>query len=293
MKFEIIEEGRLDQVLSHLMEMSRSKVQKLIKEGAVLVNGMPKGASYKVVRDDLITITELPPEEGSLVAQDIPLDIVFEDEHMIILNKPSGLVVHPAAGHNDGTLVNALLYHYQLSKQEGLRPGIVHRLDKDTSGLMMVAKDDETHEALTEMLKRKEVKRTYIALVEGVIPHETGTIDAPIGRDPANRLRMKVTSVNAKEAKTHFKVLQRFKEATLIECRLETGRTHQIRVHLAYIDHPVVNDPIYGLHKKTTSFGQMLHSKRIELIEPITNQKLVFECDPPVEFNEILKSCEK
>ena len=220
----------------------------------------------------------------------IPLDIVFEDENLLIINKQSGLVVHPAPGHMNDTLVNALLVDYPLT-DDLLRPGIVHRLDKDTSGLMLVAKNEETKEALSLMLKKKEVKRTYLALVEGVIKPARGTIDAPIGRDPKDRLKMKVIA-GGKEAVTHFKVLKRYQNKTLIECQLDTGRTHQIRVHLAYINHPVVNDPVYGHSKKTTNFGQMLHSYKIELVEPLTKEHLEFTKEPPKEFQDELASLE-
>ena len=209
---------------------------------------------------------------------------------MLIINKQSGLVVHPAPGHMNDTLVNALLVDYPLT-DDLLRPGIVHRLDKDTSGLMLVAKNEETKEALSLMLKKKEVKRTYLALVEGVIKPARGTIDAPIGRDPKDRLKMKVIA-GGKEAVTHFKVLKRYQNKTLIECQLDTGRTHQIRVHLAYINHPVVNDPVYGHSKKTTDFGQMLHSYKIELVEPLTKEYLEFTKEPPKEFQDELASLE-
>ena len=199
------------------------------------------------------------------------------------------MVVHPAAGNYSGTLVNALLYRFDLKGgSEKYRPGIVHRIDKDTSGLMVVAKDEKTHELLSEMIKNKEVERKYIAIVEGVIPHETGTIDAPIGRDINNRQKMAVTSVNGKDSITHFRVLERFSKYTLIECTLETGRTHQIRVHMAYIGYPIVNDPVYGRSKNTTEYGQYLHSKSIRFIHPITKKEIYFETDMPFEFKEFL-----
>ena len=290
MKLEINDEtGRIDVVLSNMLEESRSKIQRKIKDGKVLVNNKEISCNYQVAKGDII---ELFKEEvtSNLEKKEIPLDIVFEDENLLIINKQSGLVVHPAPGHINDTLVNALLVDYPLT-DDLLRPGIVHRLDKDTSGLMLVAKNEETKEALSLMLKKKEVKRTYLALVEGVIKPARGTIDAPIGRDPKDRLKMKVIA-GGKEAVTHFKVLKRYQNKTLIECQLDTGRTHQIRVHLAYINHPVVNDPVYGHSKKTTSFGQMLHSYKIELVEPLTKEHLEFTKEPPKEFQDELASLE-
>lgn len=290
MKLEINDEtGRIDVVLSNMLEESRSKVQRKIKDGKVLVNNKEISCNYQVAKGDIIEVLK---EEvtSKLEKNEIPLDIVFEDENLLIINKQSGLVVHPAPGHMNDTLVNALLVDYPLT-DDLLRPGIVHRLDKDTSGLMLVAKNEETKEALSLMLKKKEVKRTYLALVEGVIKPARGTIDAPIGRDPKDRLKMKVIA-GGKEAVTHFKVLKRYQNKTLIECQLDTGRTHQIRVHLAYINHPVVNDPVYGHSKKTTSFGQMLHSYKIELVEPLTKEHLEFTKEPPKEFQDELASLE-
>lgn len=290
MKLEINDEtGRIDVVLSNMLEESRSKIQRKIKDGKVLVNNKEISCNYQVAKGDIIEVLK---EEvtSNLEKKEIPLDIVFEDENLLIINKQSGLVVHPAPGHMNDTLVNALLVDYPLT-DDLLRPGIVHRLDKDTSGLMLVAKNEETKEALSLMLKKKEIKRTYLALVEGVIKPARGTIDAPIGRDPKDRLKMKVIA-GGKEAVTHFKVLKRYQNKTLIECQLDTGRTHQIRVHLAYINHPVVNDPVYGHSKKTTSFGQMLHSYKIELVEPLTKEHLEFTKEPPKEFQDELASLE-
>lgn len=290
MKLEINDEtGRIDVVLSNMLEESRSKIQRKIKDGKVLVNNKEISCNYQVAKGDIIEVLK---EEvtSNLEKKEIPLDIVFEDENLLIINKQSGLVVHPAPGHMNDTLVNALLVDYPLT-DDLLRPGIVHRLDKDTSGLMLVAKNEQTKEALSLMLKKKEVKRTYLALVEGVIKPARGTIDAPIGRDPKDRLKMKVIA-GGKKAVTHFKVLKRYQNKTLIECQLDTGRTHQIRVHLAYINHPVVNDPVYGHSKKTTSFGQMLHSYKIELVEPLTKEHLEFTKEPPKEFQDELASLE-
>ncbi len=282
---------RLDQYLKEELDISRSKVQKLIKEEKIKVNGKVVNSSYKVKMDDLIEVHDELNFEINIEKEDIPLDIVYEDEYLLIINKKSGMVVHPAPGNYSGTLVNALLGKFSLSN-DAIRPGIVHRIDKDTSGLLVVAKDDKTHFLLSEMIKKKEVERLYLAIVDGVIKNETGTIDAPIGRDPNNRQKMLVTDVNSKDAITHFRVLKRFKNNTLIECKLETGRTHQIRVHMQYIGFPISNDPVYNKSKKTTSFGQMLHSKSIRFVHPITKKELYFECDVPKEFKDFLKSLE-
>ena len=282
---------RLDQYLKEELDISRSKVQKLIKEEKIKVNGKVVNSSYKVKKDDLIEVHDELDFEINVEKEDIPLDIVYEDEYLLIINKKSGMVVHPAPGNYSGTLVNALLGKFSLSN-DAIRPGIVHRIDKDTSGLLVVAKDDKTHFLLSEMIKKKEVERLYLAIVDGVIKNETGTIDAPLGRDPNNRQKMLVTDVNSKDAITHFRVLKRFKNNTLIECKLETGRTHQIRVHMQYIGFPISNDPVYNKSKKTTSFGQMLHSKSIRFVHPITKKELYFECDVPKEFKDFLKSLE-
>lgn len=280
---------RLDQFLAKKMDVSRSKIQKLISEGKVLVDGKTVSASFLVDYENDIEVNDELNYEITVEKENIPLDIVYEDDYLLIVNKKSGMVVHPAAGNYSGTLVNALLYRFDLKGgSEKYRPGIVHRIDKDTSGLMVVAKDEKTHELLSEMIKNKEVERKYIAIVEGVIPHETGTIDAPIGRDINNRQKMAVTSVNGKDSITHFRVLERFSKYTLIECTLETGRTHQIRVHMAYIGYPIVNDPVYGRSKSTTEYGQYLHSKSIRFIHPITKKEIYFETDMPLEFKEFL-----
>ena len=282
---------RIDQFLTKKLDISRSKVQKLIKEEKVLVNEIKTNANYIVKENDEIKVLDDLDYSIDIEPEDIPLDIVYEDEYLLIVNKESGMVVHPAAGNYSHTLVNALLFKYNINTGDSIRPGIVHRIDKDTSGLMVVAKDEKTHELLSEMIKEKKVERIYLALVEGIIMHETGDIDAPIGRDTINRQKMAVTAVNSKEALTHFRVLKRYKKAnkTLIECKLDTGRTHQIRVHMEYIGHPVYNDPVYGRNKKTTSFGQFLHSKSIKFIHPITNKEIYFESDLPKEFKDYLE----
>lgn len=281
-------EVRIDSYLAEELSLSRSKVQKLIKEGLVTVNGKKVSSSYSVKLDDTILIDDDLDYSISVEPQNILLDIVYEDNDLLVVNKTSGMVVHPAPGHYKDTLVNALLYRFQLSSGEKYRPGIVHRLDKDTSGLMLVAKNDFTHEALSRMIANKEVERHYLAIVDGVIKHDTGTIDAPIGRDSNNRQKMAVTDVHGKEAITHFRVLETFHNHTLVECILETGRTHQIRVHMAYIGFPVSNDPLYG-RGKSTEFGQMLHSKSIKFMHPRTGKELFFEVEPPKEFLEKLE----
>lgn len=290
-KVEENEKIRIDKYLSEKLELSRSKIQKLIDNKKVIVNNKFVSANYKIKMGDLIEVNDDLNYEINIEKENIPLDIVYEDDYLLIVNKESGMVTHPAPGHYTKTLVNALLYKFDISSTTDIRPGIVHRLDKDTSGLMVVAKNEKTHEKLSEMIKNKEVKRHYIALVEGVIQHETGTIDAPIGRDQYDRQKMAVTDINGKDSITHFKVLKRYKNKTLVECILETGRTHQIRVHMKYINHPVVNDPIYN-KKKSDDFGQMLHSKSIEFIHPITKKEIYFEVEPPKEFMEKLKQLE-
>ena len=284
---------RIDKYLMMNTNYSRSKIQKMILDGAILVNGHSVKSSYCLNVSDVIDILDTYQEEIDVVAENIPLDIVYEDEYLLVVNKPSGMVVHPANGNYSGTLVNALMHHCNLhlsSVNGSIRPGIVHRIDKDTSGLLLVAKNDEIHYSLAKQISEKSVVRKYVALVHGVILEDTATIDAPIGRDVKNRKKMAVTSSNAKDAVTHLKVLERYADSTLIECQLETGRTHQIRVHMSYIGHPVVNDPVYGYKKMdSSSFGQMLHAKTIGFVHPITNQYMEFSVDVPKEFLDILK----
>lgn len=290
MKIEVLENNiRLDNYLIDKLDSSRSKIQKLIKNNSILVNGKNTKSSYLVKTGDIITITDVKEESSNIEPEDIKLDIVYEDEYLLVVNKPSGMVVHPGCGNRNHTLVNALMHHSKLSNLDNIRPGIVHRIDAYTSGLLMVAKDDKTHRELALELKSNKAKRKYLALVHGVIVEDTATIDAPIGRDTKNRKKMCVTSVNSKDAITHIKVLERYIDTTFIECTLETGRTHQIRVHLSYINHPIVNDSVYG-HKKqiNPTFGQMLHAYTLGFIHPVTHEYLEFKAEPPKEFMEIL-----
>ena len=282
---------RIDKYLTDNTDYTRSKIQKMIENGNILVNNKQTKDSYKLKENDRITIEEYN-EEIDIEPENIPLDIYYEDEDLIVVNKPSGMVVHPAPGNYSKTLVNALMYHTNnLSTiNTSIRPGIVHRIDADTSGLLLVAKNDKTHNALAEAIQKKEVVREYIALVEGVIMEDTATIDAPIGRDKNNRKKMAVTSENSKDAITHIRVLDRYKDSTLIRCKLETGRTHQIRVHLNYIGHPVVNDPVYGYKKLIDKdFGQMLHAEKIGFVHPTTKEYMEFTAPLPDRFKKILE----
>ena len=283
---------RIDSFLSSKLDYSRSRVQRLIKDGIIKVNGKIINNSYHVKLNDEISIELETNAEMDIQGEDIPLDIIYEDDDLLIINKESGMVVHPAPGHYSGTLVNALLYRYSLSSGESFRPGIVHRLDKDTSGLMIVAKNEWAHDKLSSMISKKEIERKYLAIVSGVIKHETGTIDAPIGRDENNRQKMAVTDHNGKDAITHFKVLERFFNSTYIECILDTGRTHQIRVHMAYIGFPVMNDPLYG-RGKCSEFGQMLHSYSIRFNHPRDGREIFYIINPPVEFENKLEELRK
>ncbi len=288
---EINDSGkRIDKYLNENTEYTRSKIQKMIENGNILVNDVKVKDSYKVKENDYITIEALE-ETTDILPENIPLDIYYEDDDLIVVNKPSGMVVHPAPGNYTGTLVNALIYHTNnLSKvNTNIRPGIVHRIDADTSGLLLVAKNDKSHNILAEAIQKKEVVREYIALVEGIIMEDTATIDAPIGRDKKDRKKMTVTSENSKDAVTNIRVLERYKDSTLIRCKLETGRTHQIRVHLSYIGHPVVNDPVYG-HKRLIDkdFGQMLHAEKLGFVHPTTKEYMEFTAEPPKRFQEIL-----
>ncbi|MCI6266382.1 MAG: RluA family pseudouridine synthase [Erysipelotrichaceae bacterium] len=293
MKFISDEKIRIDKYLIQKLEFSRSKIQRLIDSNHILVNNKPTKNNYILHLNDEITVQEDDTEKLDIQPEAIPLDIYYEDDYLLVVNKPSGMVVHPAPGNHEKTLVNALMHHCnnKLSGINGeIRPGIVHRIDKDTSGLLLVAKTDEVHNDLANQISKKTVTRKYLALVEGTIHEDTATIDAPIGRDLNNRKKMAVTNINSKNAITHLKILERYPKATLIECRLETGRTHQIRVHLNYIGHPVINDPVYG-HKKLDDkeFGQMLHAKTLGFIHPVTKKYLEFSAEPPAKFQEILE----
>ena len=291
-EFEIKEElGRIDSALSTMLDFSRSKIVKMIKEGLILVNGETTKSSYQLRIGDKVSVGEYVEEEMSAEPEKMDLDIVYEDDDVIVVNKANGVVVHPAIGNNHGTLVNGLLYHSKnLSDVNGeFRPGIVHRIDAYTTGLLMVAKNNEAHNILAEELARKETTRKYWALVWGVINHDTGTIDAPIGRDNVDRKKMCVTATNSKPAVTHFRVLERYKNATLIELNLETGRTHQIRVNMDYIGYPVVNDPVYGKRKIIDETGQCLHAKTLGFIHPRTHEYMEFNSELPECFTNIMK----
>lgn len=283
---------RLDVFLMEQTEYSRSKVQKLIETKKVLVNQNEVKNSYKLKEAEVVTYEEYVEEDMNVEAENIPLDIIYEDEDVIVVNKANGMVVHPAPGNYHGTLVNALLYHSkELSDLNGeFRPGIVHRIDAYTTGLLVVAKNNKAHEILSRQLEEKTTHRKYVALVWGIVNSDTGTIDAPIGRDPRDRKKMTVTDVNAKDAVTHFKVLERFDTTTLIELQLETGRTHQIRVHMNYIGYPVVNDPVYGRRKQIDESGQCLHAKELGFVHPRTGEYMEFTSEVPSCFTNILNS---
>lgn len=282
---------RIDKVLSTInAEWSRTQVANWVKDGVVKVNDANVKVNYKVKEHDMITVDIPEVEELDIVAEDLQLEIVYEDADVLVVNKPRGMVVHPAPGHTTGTLVNGLMYHCKdLSGINGvMRPGIVHRIDKDTSGLLMVAKNDVAHESLVNQLVNKTVTRKYTAVVHGHIPHDKGTIDAPIGRDPKDRQKQAIVD-NGKHAVTHFQVLERFGDFTLVECRLETGRTHQIRVHMQYIGYPLAGDPKYG-PKKTIDFnGQVLHAGVLGFEHPVTGEYLQFEAPLPADFQQLLE----
>ena len=288
---------RLDKFLStYFSELSRSHIAKLIDDDNCLVNEKVAKSSYKLKAGDVIEINIPEAKELEIEKEDIPLDIIYEDSDILIINKPQGMVVHPANGHYEHTLVNAILHHcHDLSGINGvMRPGIVHRIDKDTSGLICVAKNDKAHLSLAEQLKDHTMARTYVALVKGVIAENTGEINLPIGRDPHNRQKMAVTRSNSKEAITYFKVLQRFSDHTLVECHLKTGRTHQIRVHLSYIGYPVEGDPLYSGRKYDTLYknGQLLVAVGLRLIHPSSNKEMEFKIDLPDYFKEVISHLE-
>lgn len=289
------ETGRIDKVLTGLFpDYSRSQIQLWLKEGVVAVNGQPVKANYKVKAKDELFVAIPEPETLDVIAEDIPLTIVYEDEDVAVINKPQGMVVHPSAGHSHGTLVNALMYHVKdLSSINGvIRPGIVHRIDKDTSGLLMVAKNDQAHESLAKQLKDKTSLRKYVALVHGEISHDKGTINAPIGRSKVNR-KMQSVREDGKSAVTHFTVIERFEGFTLVELKLETGRTHQIRVHMQYIGFPLAGDPVYGPKKTLPGNGQFLHAQMLGFTHPVTGQEMVFEAPLPEVFEKTLEKLRK
>ncbi len=285
---------RIDKYLTGYLDESRSSIDKMIDAGFIKVNGNTVNTHYVPKTGDEITVEGGFKEEVDIKPEKMDLDIIYEDNDVLVINKPSGLVVHPGAGNQNGTLVNGLMAHTEdLSDINGeVRPGIVHRIDKDTTGLMIVAKNNKAHEVLSDALSRHEIKRDYLAIVKGEFPSDTATIDAPIGRDEVNRKKMAVTSKNSKDAITHLRVVKRFKGYTLVRLSLETGRTHQIRVHMSYIGYPIVNDPLYGTGE-ATEYGQFLHSTSIDFIHPTTKENMHFEIDMPKEFKEFLSTLEE
>lgn len=286
--------GRIDKELAHhLADISRSQLQKWIEDGNVTVNGEKVKPKYKLAVGDRVVVQPEKPQKIDLEPENIPLDIVYEDDDVIVVNKPQGMVVHPAPGHPNHTLVNALLYHSPLSTINGeFRPGIVHRIDKDTSGLLMIAKNDLAHRSLAAQLKAKTNEREYVALVHGVIKEERGTIDAPLGRSKKDRKKQAVVE-DGRHAVTHFKVLERFQHYTLASCRLETGRTHQIRVHMKYIGHPLAGDPLYGPRKTLPGNGQYLHARLLGFKHPRTGKQMTFTSPLPEYFQKMIDHLEK
>ena len=282
---------RLDKFIADNSDISRSYAAKLCEDGLVLCGEKQLLKKYKILGTEEITINVPEPEELSIEPENIPLNIVYEDSDVIVVNKPQGLCVHPAPGNESGTLVNGLVYHCgdELSAINGvIRPGIVHRIDKDTSGLLIVAKNNEAHLKLSEQLKERKAMRKYVALVNGNIKEDSGTINKPIGRNPSDRKKMAVV-FGGRDAVTHFNVLERFGQYTLVECILETGRTHQIRVHAAYMGHPVVGDKAYGYKNQRFKLdGQLLHAKKLEFTHPHTGEKMSFECELPDYFKKVL-----
>lgn len=273
-------------------DLSRSRIQQLLDDGCIHVNDEVKKNKYKVKAGDEIVVDIPEVKELEAIPQDLNLDILYEDDDIIVINKPKGMVVHPGAGNPDHTLVNGLLFHCKdLSGINGvLRPGIVHRIDKDTTGCIVACKNDKAHEAISKQLSDKTCSREYIAIVHGVIPHENGTIDAPIGRDPKDRQKMIVTDKNARDAVTHFKVEERFKNYTLVSFKLETGRTHQIRVHMQYIGFPIVGDPKYSLRNtRQDTEGQVLHAKALTLVHPTTKETMTFNAPLPQYFEKLIE----
>ncbi|MDP4159041.1 MAG: RluA family pseudouridine synthase [Bacillota bacterium] len=290
--FELNEGIRLDVGVTDVLGKSRSFVQDLIGQECVKVNGVPKKANYRVRQGDKIEVEIPNPVESTAEPENIPIEVLYEDEDVLVVNKPQGMVVHPAPGAWTGTLVNALLFYCDnLSGINGvLRPGIVHRIDKDTSGILVVAKNDLAHQRLAAQLKEHTMARRYLALVNGVVSEPSGTVDAPIGRDPSDRKRMAVVTHHSKRAVTHYTVLERFGESTYLEVRLETGRTHQIRVHMAYVKHPVLGDPLYGPKKNRFGLnGQMLHAARLGFEHPRNGKWMEFNAPVPDLFADLIK----
>ena len=289
---------RLDRYLAGAVEgLTRSAAAKLLEEGQVTLGGKPLGKNYRLQGGEVLTVSLPEPEPAEALPQNIPLDVVYEDADLIVINKPVGLVVHPAPGHPDGTLVNALLFHCagSLSGVGGaLRPGIVHRIDRDTSGLMVAAKNDFAHLSLSAQLQDHSLRRTYEAVVVGNVREDRGTVDAPIGRHPTDRKKMAVTDKNSRPAVTHYEVLRRYPGYTYLRCRLETGRTHQIRVHMAYIGHPLYGDTVYGAKKGAADMtGQCLHAVALDLTHPRTGERMHFTCPLPEEFTRLLQKLER
>jgi len=293
-KIKTEEQGiRIDKIISNIEELSRTSIQRMIDEGYILVNGNKVKTSYKVIEGDTITIQDEEPQESDLVPQDIPLNIIYEDDDILIINKEKGMVVHPGAGNPDGTLVNAIMAKCKdsLSGIGGkIRPGVVHRIDKDTSGLVIIAKNDKTHIDISEQIKNREVEKTYLALVRGNIKENEATINMPIGRSTKDRKKMAVDK-KGKEAITEFKVLERYEGFTYIEVKIKTGRTHQIRVHMAEIGYPIVGDEVYSNGRNPFNVkGQMLHAAKLGFIHPTTKEKLIFEAPLPEYFEKILQT---
>lgn len=286
---------RLDKAVATKLDSSRKYVKDLLDEKRILVNDKIEKASYTLEIGDIVEIDIPPLKETTIEPEAMDLSIVYEDSDLLVINKPKGLVVHPAPGHTSGTLVNGLLYHCKdLSGINGeMRPGIVHRIDKDTSGLLIVCKNDDAHQAISNQLSNKECHRDYLALVHHPFAHEHGTIQAPIGRDEKDRQKMAVTAKNSKEATTHFRVLKNYKDYALVRCSLETGRTHQIRVHMQYIEHPIVGDPKYGYRKTMETQGQLLHACHIEFVHPRTNEKMAFDAPLDPIFQQVLDQLDK
>ena len=289
---------RLDRYLAGAVEgLTRSAAAKLLEEGQVTLGGKPLGKNYRLQGGEVLTVSLPEPEPAEALPQDIPLDVVYEDADLIVINKPVGLVVHPAPGHPDGTLVNALLFHCagSLSGVGGaLRPGIVHRIDRDTSGLLVAAKNDFAHLSLSAQLQDHSLCRTYEAVVVGNVREDRGTVDAPIGRHPTDRKKMAVTDKNSRVAVTHYEVLRRYPGYTYLRCRLETGRTHQIRVHMAYIGHPLYGDTVYGAKRPAADMtGQCLHAVALDLTHPRTGERMHFTCPLPEEFTRLLQKLER